>query len=119
MIAIAFKNELQFMENKQYSVSWSQIGNSAGFRLEKSFFKDNPQFAGASGEVQVVGSNTLLVRLQTSETEEQEKDEIMLATFLDFLMESALRNPKEEIEAYTEEMAAEDDELIAGVILDS
>ncbi len=107
------------MESKRYNTAWSKIGNSSGFRVENSFFKDNPQFAGASGEVQVVSSNTLLVRLSVGEAEEQEKDELMLSLFLDFLMENALRNPKEEIEVYTEEMAAEDDELMAGVILDS
>jgi len=37
----------------------------------------------------------------------------MLSLFLDFLMEKALRNP-DELESYTEAMAAEDDELIAG-----
>lgn len=107
------------MESKRYNAAWSKIGNSSGFRVENSFFKDNPQFAGASGEVQVVGSNTLLVRLTTNEVEEQDKDELMLSLFLDFLMENALRNPGQEIEVYTEEMAAEDDELIAGVVLDS
>lgn len=107
------------MESKRYNTAWSKIGNSSGFRMENSFFKDNPQFVGASGEVQVVSSNTLLVRLSASEAEEQEKDELLLSLFLDFLMENALRNPKEEIEVYTSEMAAEDDELMAGVILDS
>ncbi|MBD2309388.1 hypothetical protein H6G17_28450 [Chroococcidiopsis sp. FACHB-1243] len=107
------------MESKRYNAAWSKIGNSSGFRLENSFFKDNPQFAGVTGEVQVVSSNTLLVRLETSADQEQEKDELMLASFLDFLMENALRNPKEEIEIYTEEMAAEDEELLAGVDLDS
>ena len=38
--------------------------------------------------------------------------------FLDFLMEEALRNP-DDLENYTEAMAAEDDELISGVVLDS
>lgn len=105
------------MQNKRYNTSWSKIGNSSGFRVENSFFKDNPQFAGASGEVQVINSDTLLVRLQPKELE-QEKDELMLSLFLDFLMENALSNP-DELESYTEAMAAEDDELIAGVILDS
>jgi len=33
-------------------------------------------------------------------------------------MDNALRNP-DELEVYTEAMAAEDDELIAGVVIDS
>lgn len=47
----------------------------------------------------------------------QEEDELMLSQFLDFLMEKALRNP-EELERYTQEMSDEDDELMAGVVID-
>lgn len=43
----------------------------------------------------------------------------MLSLFLDFLTQQALLNPNAELEAYTEEMAAEDKELIAGVELDN
>ncbi len=105
------------MPNKRYNTTWSKIGNSSGFRVENSFFKENPQFAGATGEVQVINSDTLLVRLQPKELE-QERDELMLSLFLDFLTEKSLRNP-DELESYTEAMAAEDDELTAGVVLDS
>lgn len=110
-------NAVITMSNKRYNTAWSKIGNSSGFRVENSFFKENPQFAGVTGEVQVINSNTLIVRLQPKEVE-QEQDELMLSLFLDFLTEHALRNP-DELESYTEAMAAEDDELIAGVILDS
>ena len=48
----------------------------------------------------------------------QEKDELMLSLFLDLLMDKALQN-SEELESYTESMASEDDELMAGVVLDS
>lgn len=107
------------MPNKSYKATWSKIGNSSGFRIENAFVKDNPQFDGSKGEVQIINSDTLLVRLQPKEIEqEREKDELMLSLFLDFVMENALRNP-DEIETYTESMAAEDDELIEGVIIDS
>ncbi|MEG3439274.1 hypothetical protein V0288_19265 [Pannus brasiliensis CCIBt3594] len=46
------------------------------------------------------------------------RDELILSLYLDFLMEQAFLNPEEELEAYTEEMAAEDEELMAGVELD-
>lgn len=105
------------MSTKRYNASWSKIGNSAGFRLENEFFKDNPQFAKVSGSVQVINSDTLLVRLHPAQLE-QEQDELMLSLFLDFMMAEALQNP-DELESYTEEMAALDDELIAGVVLDS
>lgn len=100
-----------------YSTSWTRIGNSAGFRVAGQFFKDNPQFAGAKGEVEVIDSNTLLVRLNSQELEQAE-DEQMLSLFLGFLTKQALANPEKETETYTAEMAAEDDELIAGVEID-
>ena len=105
------------MSTKRYNVSWSKIGNSAGFRLENEFFKDNPQFAKVNGEVQVINADTLLVRLNPAQLE-QEQDELMLSLFLDFVMAEALHNP-DELERYTQEMASLDDELIAGVVLDS
>lgn len=106
------------MSNNRYSAAWSKIGNSSGFRIENGFFKENPQFVGVSGEIQVVNSDTLLVRLQPNEIEEQEKDDLMLSLFLDFMTEEALRN-LDQLENYTEAMATEDDKLIAGVVLDS
>ncbi len=105
------------MSIKRYNASWSKIGNSAGFRLENEFFKDNPQFTKVNGEVQVINSDTLLVRLHPTQLE-QEEGELMLSLFLDFVMEDALQN-HEELERYTEEMASLDDELIAGVVIDS
>jgi antitoxin PrlF len=107
------------MTNKRYNLSWAKIGNGSGFRLSASFFKDNPQFKEAKGAVEVIGSDTLLVRLQPQLLEEQQEDELMLSLFLDFLTKQALLNPDAELEAYTEEMAAEDEELIAGVELDN
>lgn len=107
------------MPHKQYKASWAKIGNASGFRLSADFFKDNPQFAGAKGAIEVVSADTLLVRLQPQSVEEEQvEDELMLSLFLDFLLKQALAHP-DELEAYTEAMAAEDDELIAGVDLDS
>jgi antitoxin PrlF len=105
------------MPNRSYKVTWSKIGNSSGFRIESAFVKENPQLAGASGEVEVINSDTLLVRLKPQQLE-QEKEELMLSLFLDFVMENGLSNSGE-IENYTEEMAAEDENLIAGVVIDS
>jgi hypothetical protein len=41
----------------------------------------------------------------------------MMKLYLDFLIEQAIAHP-EELEEYTEQMIAEDQELMAGVILD-
>lgn len=106
------------MLNKRYNVAWAKIGNAAGFRLSTEFFKDNPQFEGAKGALEVISPDTLLVRLQPQSSDEQEQDELMLSLFLDFLLKQALSHG-DELEAYTEAMAAEDDELTAGVVLDS
>jgi len=104
-------------QSKHYDAAWAQIGNASGFRLSARFFKENPQFTGAKGAVEVIGSDTLLVRLQTQSSEEAE--DVMLSLFLDFLMKNAFANPDSELEAYTSAMSAEDDELLAGVVVDS
>ncbi len=106
------------MTNKQYSLTWAKIGNASGFRLSASFFKDNPQFKEAKGAVEVISPNSLLVHLQ-SQPQEQQEDELMLSLFLDFLTKQALLNPDSELEAYTREMMAIDEDLIAGVELDN
>lgn len=50
--------------------------------------------------------------------EEEFENPFMLSQFLDFITKDAVSNPSN-LEAYTEEMAAEDDELLAGVLIDS
>jgi antitoxin PrlF len=106
------------MSRKTYKASWAKIGNSSGYRLSSSFFKENPQFAEAGGTVQVIDSDTILIRRAAQAQQDQDEDELMLSLFLDFLMRQSLTNLSE-IEAYTEAMAAEDDELIVGVEVDA
>jgi antitoxin PrlF len=45
-------------------------------------------------------------------------EKLILSLFLDFIFQQALANPEEVVE-YTEAMAAEDEELMAGVALDA
>jgi antitoxin PrlF len=104
------------MPKKRYKASWAKIGNSSGYRLSGSFFKENPQFADVGGTVQVIDSDTILIRRDVQEQTEQDEDELMLSLFLDFLTKQALSDPSE-VEAYSEAMAAEDDELMAGVVI--
>jgi antitoxin PrlF len=106
------------MSGKSYKVSWAKIGNSAGYRLASDFFKENPNFVGAEGVVQVIAPDTVLLSLTKSEPEDQAEDELMLRLYLDFLTKQALANPNE-LEEYTAAMAEEDDALIAGVELDA
>jgi antitoxin PrlF len=96
------------MPKKVYKASWAKIGNSSGYRLSGSFFKENPQFADVGGTVQVIDSDTILIRREVREQTNQDEDELMLSQAL---------SDTSEIEAYTEAMSAEDDELMAGVVL--
>lgn len=103
---------------KRYPIQWAKIGNSRGFRLGAEFFKDNPHLVGAEGAVEVLDNGQILMHLCSEEIEQQE-DELMLSLFLDFVMKQSLADPSHRLEAYTEAMAAEDDELLAGVVIDA
>jgi antitoxin PrlF len=106
------------MTNQTYPLAPAKIGNASGFRLPASFYRDRPQFVNATGWVEVLNDNTLLVRLEPQPVEpESDSDDLMLSLFLDLVTKDALTNP-EHLEAYTEEMADEDDELLAGVVVD-
>ena len=102
---------------KTYSVSPAKIGNQDGYRLPRAFSKDHPELVNASGHVEVINENTLLVRLNPDQKVEEEEDGIMMSLFLDFLMASVIEQP-ESLVAYTSEMSQEAEELLAEVELD-
>lgn len=77
----------------------------------------SPQFAVVAGMVQVIDADTLLAPRVASEQPEYEENDPMMNLYLDFLMKQALTHPLE-VEAYTEAMAIEDDELISEVEVD-
>ena len=99
-----------------YRVTPARIGNSSGLRLPVAFYRDHPQFAGAAGQVEVLDSTTLLLRLEPEDQQpgEAEEDSLMLGLFLDFLSREALTADQGPV-LYSEAMAAEDDALLAGV----
>jgi antitoxin PrlF len=103
-----------------YRVTPARIGNSSGLRLPAAFYRDHPQFAGAGGKVEVLDDSTLLLRLEPEEQQqgEAEEDSLMLGLFLDFLSRQALTADQGPV-LYTEAMAADDDELLAGVTVDA
>ena len=103
--------------NNNYPVSPAKIGNQDGYRLPRAFSKDHPELVGASGHVEVLDKNTLLVRLNPIEKTEEDKDDVMMSLFLDFLMKSAVEQPKSLI-PYTNQMSQEANELLAGVDID-
>lgn len=102
-----------------YRVTPARIGNSSGLRLPAAFYRDHPQFAGAGGQVEVLNDTTLLVRLEPDAQQpgEADEDSLMLGLFLDFLSRQALTAEQGPV-LYTEAMAAEDEELLAGVTVD-
>ena len=100
-----------------YPVSPAKIGNQDGYRLPRAFSKDHPELVGASGVVEVLNENTLLIRLDPVKQTEEDGDDVMMSLFLDFLMKSAINDPNSLI-AYTEEMSQSANELLAGVDID-
>ena len=108
------------MTASPYRVTPARIGNSAGLRLPAVFYRDYPQFAGAAGQVEVLDATTLLLRLEPAEQPQGEEDEesLMLGLFLDFLSRQALAAEDGPV-PYSEAMAADDEELLAGVTVDA
>lgn len=107
------------MTSKTYAISPAKIGNQDGFRFPRAFSKDYPQLVNASGEIEVLDENTLLIRLipQELEQEEDEEESLIMGLFLDFLMNEAIANP-ETLVPYTEEMSTEVDDLLADVVIE-
>ena len=104
-------------QKKNYSVSPAKIGNQDGYRLPRAFSKDHPELVGASGYVEVLNKNTLLVKLEPVEQSLEEDEDVMMSLFLNFLMKSAIEQPDSLI-PYTQEMSDEANELLSGVELD-
>lgn len=106
------------MSGKSYKASWAKIGNSSGYRLASEFFKENPNFVGAEGVVQVIAPDMVVFSLSRGEEEEKAEADLMMRLYLDFLTKQALANPNE-LEEYSAQMSQEDDALIADVMLDA
>ncbi len=106
------------MTNPTYPLAPAKIGNASGFRLPASFYRDHPQFVNATGWVEVLSDDTVLVKLEPQPLEsDSDSEDLMLGLFLDFITKDALTN-SEHLEAYTQAMAEDDDELLAGVVVD-
>ncbi|MEY2832313.1 MAG: hypothetical protein RLZZ574_1571, partial [Cyanobacteriota bacterium] len=50
--------------SNNYPVFPAKIGSQDGYRLPRAFSRDHPELVGASGHVEVLDENTLLVRLK-------------------------------------------------------
>jgi antitoxin PrlF len=106
------------MTSKSYRAAWAKIGNASGYRLPSEFFKENPEFVGADGTVQVIAPNTVLFSRAESPEQEEAEDDLMLRLYLDFITQHAIAHP-DELEEYTQQMADADADLMAGVVLDA
>lgn len=102
--------------SKTYGISPAKIGNQDGFRLPRAFSRDYPQLVNASGQVEVLDSHTLLIRLNPPESEaiEDEEESLLMGLFLDFLMKAAIAQP-ETLVPYSEAMSQELDDLLVDV----
>ena len=70
--------------------------------------------------MEVLDDTTLLMRLEPEEQQQAEADEdsLMLGLFLDFLSRQALASDQGPV-LYSEAMAADDEELLAGVTVEA
>jgi antitoxin PrlF len=106
------------MASKNYSISPAKIGSQDGFRLPKAFSHDHPHLVAAKGYIEMVDKHTFLVHFDPdTELDEDEDESLMLKLFLDTLMKFAIDKP-DSLAPYTQQMADEMDELLAGVTVD-
>ena len=108
------------MPSKRYPISPAKIGSQDGFRLPKAFSHDYPHLVRAKGHIETIDENTFLVHLEPDRASESELDDdesVMMKLFLDSLLKFAIAKP-DSLTLYTQEMADQMDELLAGVVVD-
>jgi antitoxin PrlF len=101
--------------SNSYNIRSTKIGNSAGFRLPADFYREHPQFANASGWIEVLSPDTAILKI-IPESVDDEEDSLMMRLFLDFAMTEALKNNT--LQPYTTEMSEAAHKLIEGVELE-
>jgi antitoxin PrlF len=116
------------MPSKSYPISPAKIGSQDGFRLPKAFSHDHPHLVTAKGHIEMISENTFLVHLEPDRELDSELDDdesVMMKLFLDSLLKFAILGSSasatakpDSLTLYTQEMADEMDELLAGVIVD-
>jgi antitoxin PrlF len=106
------------MADKNYRITNAKVGNQDGFRLPRAFSNDFPHLVNASGYLQVLPDNTLLIRLDTEDVDNADDDEsLMMSLFLDFLTKDAIQNPSKLV-PYTQEMSDKINDLLGDVTVD-
>lgn len=108
------------MTSKNYLISPAKIGSQDGFRLPKAFSRDYPHLITAKGYIEAIDEKTFLVHLDPDldlDDDEEEDESLVMKLFLDTLMKFAIERP-DSLTPYTQQMADEMDELLAGVTVD-
>lgn len=108
------------MASKSYPISPAKIVSQDGFRLPKAFSHDYPHLVTAKGHIDTIAENTFLVHLEPDRSIEADLDDdesVMTKLFLDSFLKFAIAKP-DSLTLYTQEMANEMDELLAGVVVD-
>ena len=106
--------------SKNYSISPAKIGSQDGFCLPRAFSQDHPHLMTAEGYIEMVDPHTFLVHFDPDNESKHDLDEdegLMLKLFLDTLMKFSQDEP-DLLTPYTQKMANEMDELLAGVTID-
>lgn len=107
------------MPSKRYPIAPAKIGSQDGFRLPKAFSHDYPDLVRAKGHIERIDENTFLVHLEPDRSSELDLDDdesVMMKLFLDSLLKFAIAKP-DSLTLYTQEMADQMDELLAGVVV--
>ncbi|MCF4970175.1 hypothetical protein [Nostoc sp. CMAA1605] len=102
--------------SNSYKIRSTKIGNSAGFRLPSEFYREHPQFANADGWIEVLSSDTAILRIVPQADDDDEENSVLMRLFLDFAITEALKNNT--LQPYTTEMSEAAHKLIDGVELD-
>jgi antitoxin PrlF len=115
------------MPSKSYPISPAKIGSQDGFRLPKAFSHDHPQLVTAKGHIEMIDENTFLVHIEPDRelgSDLDDDESVMMKLFLDSLLKFAILGSRgsantkpDSLTLYTQEMADEMDELLAGVVV--
>jgi hypothetical protein len=97
-------------QTPEYRGKQTKTGNSSGFRFEGALFKSHPEF---NGEVraQVIAPGRMLVM---AETEDRERADPVMASFLAFLAQDIAKAPQQ-IQPLDVKLAKRMDKLTKGI----
>jgi hypothetical protein len=99
-----------------YRASAAAVGNSKGLRLDGALFREHPEFANGTFEVDVIAPGRMLVRAKAHAVTQETQDPVLDA-FLGFLGHQMASRP-DLLTGMTASDLREVDELVAGVEVD-